>query len=69
MGRTRNGFGMLACLLLHGGVNMMNGNMTNPLLRRHVNYYTCQQPIHDAIGFIKCFKGGMTREPTNLNTI
>jgi hypothetical protein len=30
-----------------------------------VNYCTCQQPIHDAIGFIKCFEGGMTQEPTN----
>jgi hypothetical protein len=29
-GVDTNGFGMLACMLLHGGVNMMNGNMTNP---------------------------------------
>jgi len=25
--QTWNGFGMLACMLLHGGVNTKNGNM------------------------------------------
>jgi hypothetical protein len=54
---------------LYGGVNMMNGNMMNPWFKRHVNCCTHQQPIHNAVKFIKCFEGGITQEPTSLNTV
>jgi hypothetical protein len=67
--QTWNGFGMLTCLLLHGGINMMNDNMTNPWFRRHVNCCIYQWPIHNIIGFIKCFGGGITQEPTSLNMV
>jgi hypothetical protein len=39
--QTWNGFEMLTCMLLHGGINMTNDNMTNPRFRRHVNCCTC----------------------------
>jgi len=46
-----------------------NGNMMNPWFRKHVNCCICQQPIHDAVFFIKYFKGGITKKPINWNTI
>ncbi len=38
-----------------------NDNMMNPWFRKHVKYCTHQWPIHDAIGFINYFKGGLTQ--------